>query len=122
MHFHLWVNIFCALLMMFCVLVHNCMLTLPMARLNIIHLVHSVFYSPSACIYMFTNFFIFHVFEGRNRKLQGLAAAILKLWEKSLIAKIALKWGVPNTNNEQMACELKASFLEIIFVLKLYKL
>lgn len=48
-----------------------------------------------------------HFVLGRNRKLQGLAAAILKLWEKSLIAKIALKWGVPNTNNEQMACELK---------------
>ncbi|XP_038884367.1 chloroplastic group IIA intron splicing facilitator CRS1, chloroplastic isoform X2 [Benincasa hispida] len=49
-----------------------------------------------------------HFVLGRNRKLQGLAAAILKLWEKSLIAKIALKWGVPNTNNEQMACELKS--------------
>ncbi|KAL5809920.1 hypothetical protein ACOSQ4_026488 [Xanthoceras sorbifolium] len=41
-----------------------------------------------------------HFVLGRNRKLQGLAAAILKLWEKSLIAKIAVKWGVPNTNNE----------------------
>ncbi|KAG6430237.1 hypothetical protein SASPL_108300 [Salvia splendens] len=47
--------------------------------------------------------------EGRNRNLQGLAAAILKLWEKSHIAKIALKWGVPNTDNEQMANELKAT-------------
>lgn len=47
--------------------------------------------------------------EGRNRRLQGLAAAILKLWEKSLIAKIAVKWGIPNTDNEQMADELKAS-------------
>lgn len=48
-----------------------------------------------------------HFVLGRNRKLQGLAAAIMKLWEKSLIAKIAVKWGVPNTNNEQMADELK---------------
>ncbi|XP_048130844.1 chloroplastic group IIA intron splicing facilitator CRS1, chloroplastic [Rhodamnia argentea] len=48
-----------------------------------------------------------HFVLGRNRKLQGLAAAIMKLWEKSLIAKIAVKWGVPNTNNEQMAYELK---------------
>lgn len=47
--------------------------------------------------------------EGRNRRLQGLAAAILKLWEKSQIAKIAVKWGIPNTDNEQMADELKAS-------------
>lgn len=39
-----------------------------------------------------------------------------------MIAKIALKWGVPNTDNEQMALELKASFLEIIFVIQLYKL
>ncbi|KAH9739306.1 chloroplastic group IIA intron splicing facilitator CRS1 [Citrus sinensis] len=45
----------------------------------------------------------------RNRGLQGLATAILKLWEKSLVAKIAVKWGIPNTDNEQMANELKAS-------------
>nr|XP_025693054.1 chloroplastic group IIA intron splicing facilitator CRS1, chloroplastic-like [Arachis hypogaea] len=38
---------------------------------------------------------------------EGLAAAILKLWEKSLIAKIAIKFGVPNTDNESMAKELK---------------
>ncbi|KAF8399087.1 hypothetical protein HHK36_014953 [Tetracentron sinense] len=50
-----------------------------------------------------------HFVLGRNTKLQGLAAAIMKLWEKSLIVKIAVKWGIPNTNNEQMAWELKAS-------------
>ncbi|KAI3451781.1 hypothetical protein Pfo_008446 [Paulownia fortunei] len=49
-----------------------------------------------------------HFVLGRNVKLQGLAAAILKLWEKCHIAKIALKWGVPNTDNEQMANELKS--------------
>uniref|UniRef100_A0A1S3X7J1 Chloroplastic group IIA intron splicing facilitator CRS1, chloroplastic n=1 Tax=Nicotiana tabacum TaxID=4097 RepID=A0A1S3X7J1_TOBAC len=48
-----------------------------------------------------------HFVLGRNRKLQGLAAAIIKLWEKCHIAKIALKWGIPNTNNELMANELK---------------
>nr|GMD57033.1 chloroplastic group IIA intron splicing facilitator CRS1, chloroplastic isoform X1 [Ipomoea batatas] len=48
-----------------------------------------------------------HFVLGRNRKLQGLAEAVLKLWEKCHIAKIALKWGVPNTDNEQMASELK---------------
>ncbi|KAK4284201.1 hypothetical protein QN277_001065 [Acacia crassicarpa] len=48
-----------------------------------------------------------HFVLGRNRRLQGLASAILKLWEKSLIAKIAVKYGVPNTNNEKMANELK---------------
>ncbi|KAF5189677.1 Chloroplastic group iia intron splicing facilitator crs1 protein [Thalictrum thalictroides] len=48
-----------------------------------------------------------HFALGRNTKLQGLAAAIITLWEKSLIVKIAVKWGIPNTNNEQMACELK---------------
>ncbi|KAL0343361.1 UNVERIFIED_CONTAM: Chloroplastic group IIA intron splicing facilitator CRS1, chloroplastic [Sesamum angustifolium] len=52
-----------------------------------------------------------HFVLGRNRKLQGLAAAILKLWEKCHIAKIALKWGIPNTDNEQMANELKASVI-----------
>lgn len=48
-----------------------------------------------------------HFVLGRNRKLQGLAAAILKLWERCHIAKIAIKWGVPNTDNKQMAYELK---------------
>ncbi|RYR61914.1 hypothetical protein Ahy_A04g019167 [Arachis hypogaea] len=48
-------------------------------------------------------------YEGRNRRLQGLATAILKLWEKSLIAKIAIKFGVRNTDNELMANELKAN-------------
>lgn len=57
----------------------------------------------------------FEFFEGRNRKLQGLAAAILKLWEKCHIAKIALKWGIQNTDNEQMANELKASVTEVLF-------
>ncbi|CAH9085191.1 unnamed protein product [Cuscuta europaea] len=48
-----------------------------------------------------------HFVLGRNRKLQGLANAVLKLWEKCHIAKISLKWGVPNTDNGQMAEELK---------------
>ncbi|CAI0451453.1 unnamed protein product [Linum tenue] len=48
-----------------------------------------------------------HFVLGRNRRLQGLAFAILKLWQNSNIAKIAIKWGVPNTDNEQMANELK---------------
>ncbi|KAK7320034.1 hypothetical protein RJT34_04763 [Clitoria ternatea] len=48
-----------------------------------------------------------HFALGRNRNLQGLACAILKLWEKSLVAKIAVKRGLVNTNNELMAQELK---------------
>ncbi|XP_054788026.1 chloroplastic group IIA intron splicing facilitator CRS1, chloroplastic [Prosopis cineraria] len=48
-----------------------------------------------------------HFVLGRNKGLQGLASAILKLWEKSLVAKIAVKYGVPNTDNEKMANELK---------------
>ncbi|GKA69316.1 CRM-domain containing factor CFM2, chloroplastic isoform X1 [Tanacetum coccineum] len=48
-----------------------------------------------------------HFALGRNRKHQGLAAAILKLWEKCEIAKIAVKRGVQNTNSELMAEELK---------------
>lgn len=47
--------------------------------------------------------------EGRNRNHQGLACAILKLWEKSLVAKIAVKRGIQNTNNKLMAEELKVS-------------
>lgn len=49
----------------------------------------------------------FHFVLGRNHGLQGLASAILKLWERCVIAKIAIKWGALNTNNEEMADELK---------------
>lgn len=48
-----------------------------------------------------------HFALGRNRNHQGLAVAILKLWEKSLVAKIAVKRGIQNTNNKLMADELK---------------
>ncbi|KAL5726431.1 hypothetical protein ACHQM5_009474 [Ranunculus cassubicifolius] len=48
-----------------------------------------------------------HFALGRNRKLQGLATAIMKLWEKSLVAKIAVKLGIPNSNSQQMALELQ---------------
>ncbi|XP_028800152.1 CRM-domain containing factor CFM3, chloroplastic/mitochondrial isoform X2 [Neltuma alba] len=48
-----------------------------------------------------------HFALGRNRNLQGLACAILKLWEKSLVVKIAVKRGIQNTNNKLMADELK---------------
>ncbi|PKA61453.1 Chloroplastic group IIA intron splicing facilitator CRS1, chloroplastic [Apostasia shenzhenica] len=48
-----------------------------------------------------------HFALGRNRHHQGLAAAILRLWETNLIAKIAVKRGVQNTNNKLMAEELK---------------
>lgn len=48
-----------------------------------------------------------HFALGRNTKLHGLAAAIIKLWEKTHVVKIAVKVGVPNTNNEQMAWEIK---------------
>ncbi|PIN02731.1 Poly(A)-specific exoribonuclease PARN [Handroanthus impetiginosus] len=48
-----------------------------------------------------------HFALGRSRELQGLAMAMVKLWEKSAIAKIAIKRGVQNTSNERMAEELK---------------
>ncbi|GMN26824.1 hypothetical protein TIFTF001_047834 [Ficus carica] len=48
-----------------------------------------------------------HFALGKNRELQGLAKAMVKLWEKSAIAKIAIKRGVQNTCNERMAEELK---------------
>ena len=49
--------------------------------------------------------------------LQGLAQAIVKLWEKSTIAKIAIKRGVPNTSNERMAEEIKV-FISITHFMK----
>ncbi|XP_073149156.1 CRM-domain containing factor CFM3A, chloroplastic/mitochondrial [Henckelia pumila] len=48
-----------------------------------------------------------HFALGRNRELQGLAMAMVNLWKKSAIAKIAIKRGVLNTSNERMAEELK---------------
>ncbi|PPD80959.1 hypothetical protein GOBAR_DD22109 [Gossypium barbadense] len=53
-----------------------------------------------------------HFALGRNRELQGLAQAIVKLWERTAIAKIAVKRGVENTRNERMAEELKATILD----------
>ncbi|KAH9608122.1 hypothetical protein KSS87_004008 [Heliosperma pusillum] len=48
-----------------------------------------------------------HFALGRSRQLEGLAAAIVKLWEKSSIAKVALKRGVQLTTSEKMAEEIK---------------
>ncbi|PIA63604.1 hypothetical protein AQUCO_00201151v1 [Aquilegia coerulea] len=48
-----------------------------------------------------------HFALGRNRNHQGLACSIVKLWEKSLVAKIAVKRGIQNTNNKIMADEIK---------------
>ncbi|KAJ6818781.1 CRM-domain containing factor CFM3, chloroplastic/mitochondrial [Iris pallida] len=48
-----------------------------------------------------------HFALGRNRHHHGLAAAILKLWEESIVVKIAVKRGIQNTNNKLMAEELK---------------
>ncbi|KAL8153708.1 hypothetical protein V2J09_011468 [Rumex salicifolius] len=48
-----------------------------------------------------------HFALGRNRQLQGLATAMVKLWERSSIAKVALKRGVQVTTSERMAEEIK---------------
>ncbi|GER56168.1 CRM family member 3A [Striga asiatica] len=48
-----------------------------------------------------------HFALGRSRQHQGLATAMIKLWEKSSIAKIALKRGVQLTTSERMAEDLK---------------
>lgn len=54
--------------------------------------------------------------KGRNRDLQGLAVAMAKLWERSAIAKIAIKRGVHNTCNERMAEELKVRYSNYFFL------
>ncbi|XP_057771404.1 CRM-domain containing factor CFM3A, chloroplastic/mitochondrial-like [Salvia miltiorrhiza] len=48
-----------------------------------------------------------HFALGRSRQQQGLAAAMVKLWERSSIAKVALKRGVQLTTSERMAEDLK---------------
>ena len=47
--------------------------------------------------------------KARNRGHQGLAVAMLKLWEKTEIVKIAVKKRMQNTNNELMASEIRVS-------------
>ncbi|KAL0742822.1 hypothetical protein Bca4012_084335 [Brassica carinata] len=48
-----------------------------------------------------------HFALGRSRQLQGLATAMITLWEKSMLAKIAMKRGVQLTTSERMAEDLK---------------
>ncbi|KAL6548336.1 CRS1 YhbY [Orobanche gracilis] len=48
-----------------------------------------------------------HFALGRSRQHQGLAAAMIKLWERSSIVKIALKRGVQLTTSERIAEDLK---------------
>ncbi|KFK39595.1 hypothetical protein AALP_AA3G264500 [Arabis alpina] len=49
-----------------------------------------------------------HFALGRSsRQLQGLATAMITLWEKSMLAKIAIKRGVQLATSERMAEELK---------------
>ncbi|EPS65975.1 hypothetical protein M569_08800, partial [Genlisea aurea] len=48
-----------------------------------------------------------HFALGRSRNHQGLAAAMIKVWERSSIAKIALKRGVQLTTSEWIAEDLK---------------
>ncbi|KAL6519952.1 CRM-domain containing factor cfm3a, chloroplastic/mitochondrial [Orobanche minor] len=48
-----------------------------------------------------------HFALGRSRQHQGLAAAMIKLWESSSIVKIALKRGVHLTTSERIAEDLK---------------
>ncbi|KAK9124811.1 hypothetical protein Scep_013657 [Stephania cephalantha] len=48
-----------------------------------------------------------HFAVGRSRQHHGLAMAMIKLWEKSSIAKIALKRGVQLTTSERMAEDIK---------------
>ncbi|GAB2294573.1 Chloroplastic group IIA intron splicing facilitator CRS1, variant 2 [Dionaea muscipula] len=48
-----------------------------------------------------------HFAIGRSRQLEGLALAIVKLWQKTSIAKVSLKRGVQLTTSERMAEEIK---------------
>ncbi|KAJ0974046.1 hypothetical protein J5N97_016011 [Dioscorea zingiberensis] len=48
-----------------------------------------------------------HFALGRSRRHEGLAVAMLKLWQRSSIAKIALKRGVQLTTSERMAEDIK---------------
>ncbi|KAH7549333.1 hypothetical protein JRO89_XS13G0015700 [Xanthoceras sorbifolium] len=74
--------------------------------LGIVHLLCLLSLAHSFCLWpKYIHHELIHV--GRNRNHQGLAAAIIKLWEKSLVAKIAVKRGIQNTNNKLMSEEIK---------------
>lgn len=64
-------------------------------------------YSYRGCKLVINDKFFVWFSPGRSRNNQGLAKAMVRLWEKSLIAKIAIKRGVVNTSNERMSEELK---------------
>jgi hypothetical protein len=55
--------------------------------------------------------------KGRDRDLHGVAAAMVKLWEKSEIAKIGFKRGILNTNQERISEDLKVLFVIILLQL-----
>ncbi|CAH9074505.1 unnamed protein product [Cuscuta epithymum] len=48
-----------------------------------------------------------HFAIGRSRQHHGLASAMIKLWERCSIAKVALKHGVQLTTSERMADDIK---------------
>ncbi|XP_068636305.1 CRM-domain containing factor CFM3, chloroplastic/mitochondrial-like isoform X2 [Aristolochia californica] len=48
-----------------------------------------------------------HFALGRSRRHQGLAVAMVKLWERSSVVKVALKRGVQLTTSERMAEDIK---------------
>ncbi|VFQ87567.1 unnamed protein product [Cuscuta campestris] len=48
-----------------------------------------------------------HFAIGRSRQHQGLASAMIKLWERCSVAKVALKHGVQLTTSERMADHIK---------------
>ncbi|KAG9452555.1 hypothetical protein H6P81_005459 [Aristolochia fimbriata] len=48
-----------------------------------------------------------HFALGRSRQHQGLALAMIKLWEKSSVVKVALKRGVQLTTSERMAEDIR---------------
>lgn len=59
---------------------------------------------------LFTVSGLLYMWKARNKGHQGLAVAMVKLWEKTEIVKIAVKKRRQNTNNELMANEIRVSF------------
>eukprot|EP00850_Spirogloea_muscicola_P015803 SM000124S25935 [mRNA] locus=s124:186390:189800:+ [translate_table: standard] len=49
-----------------------------------------------------------HFALSKNRGLEAVAVAVMRLWERAEVAKIVVKRGVQNTSSERMAEQLKA--------------
>lgn len=50
------------------------------------------------------------IYLGRSSNLQGLAASMIKLWERCEVAKVAIKRGAENIDSDLISEKLKVGW------------